>query len=469
MCKRKIIISYFIILALCVNIFLLSCGNNNHSSLPEILHPNIDVNNPNDVIEHHKSDENDLSARIQLNLATLIDQTELMSAVRQFNNTSTTYFIEVINYSDFLDDSNFDWSVPLNRMIVDIITGNVADIYNVAGLPFHQFATRGLFEDLYPFIDADDELNRSDLMSNVLRAAEIDGNLYNVFPYFTISTLLGNPTVLGRDSGWDMEEFKAVLMSNPLADMPIGDRFDKESLLRFFLRYNLDEYIDWVSGTTYFDRGDFEELLSFANTFPNEFPLGYQRQEEHELISTGRQLVTETDFSNFFVLRYYRALYGGELVFKGFPAENRDGHAIDFQTSIAITSISKNKSGAWEFVRMFLTEDFQTENNLLGRFPTNKTVFNSMLTEAVMSERFEYDIGTRESPFYIMIEAITQDEVSQIMQLIDSITRTVQRNDALMNIIMETTSDFFNNKITIQDAVRIIQSRASIYVAEHSR
>ena len=459
---KKIVIVIVCIVLITV---LTSCKVDDEADkIPEMKTPV----NTEDLINPAEPDA-DPPERIMLTLATLMGQIDLSSAVAHFNRTSSAYYIDVIDYSDFLIGD--DWNVPLDRMILDIINGDTADIYNIYGLPFQEFAVRGLFEDLYLFLDADDELNRNDIMTNILQVAEIDGKLFNVFPYFSISTIVGNPAVLGSYNGWNIDELKAVLSANPQADLSIGDRFDKELLLSFILMFNIDEYIDWVSGTTDFNSGDFAGLLEFINTFPDSYPEHRQRLDEYELISTGRQIMTETPISSVFEYRYLRALYGGDIVFKGFPAKNRDGHAIDFLTSVAITTTSSNKQGAWEFVRMVLTEEFQSQNNILGRFPTNRVHFEEMLNESIDLNKpeFDYELVTNDDTVILMIEPFTQDQENQFLSMFDIVTRTSQRQDALLNIIMESASDFFHGKITAQDAARVIQNRVSIYVSERAR
>jgi ABC-type glycerol-3-phosphate transport system substrate-binding protein len=43
-------------------------------------------------------------------------------------------------------------------MNLDIIAGNLPDLIELSDIPFANFANKGLFEDLNPFIDADQEI-----------------------------------------------------------------------------------------------------------------------------------------------------------------------------------------------------------------------------------------------------------------------------------------------------------------------
>ena len=68
----------------------------------------------------------------------------------------------------------------------------------------------------------------------------------------------------------------------------------------------------------------------------------------------------------------------------------------------------------------------------------------------------------------IEIKALTGEEVDQIMTLLDSISGIISYDEVLMNIITEGAADFFNGRGSAEDAARVIQSRASIYIAEQS-
>jgi len=127
----------------------------------------------------------------------------------------------------------------------------IPDILDVTGLLFSRYAAKGLFEDLYPFIDADPELQRDDLVENVIRLKETDGALYRAASYFGIGTLMGKSSVLGNSIGWTMDEFLAVVKNSPGADYPINPFIDKTHLFAELLSGNMDAYVDQKEGVCF--------------------------------------------------------------------------------------------------------------------------------------------------------------------------------------------------------------------------
>ena len=138
------------------------------------------------------------------------------------------------------------------------------------------------------------------------------------------------------------------------------------------------------------------------------------------------------------------------------------------EDSIAITVKCADISGAWEFVRTLLHESFQ-RNYITRHFPVNKVVFQENLA-AAMDSRYEWYFGYQsdfDGLLNIRIHAISQDEADTINMILEN-SSILFEGMALLNIISETSSDYFNDKINAQEAARIIQSRASIYISEQS-
>jgi len=335
------------------------------------------------------------------------------------------------------------------------------------------YATKGLLVDLYDLIDSDPGFDRSSFMEGALRAAETNGGLYYIFPLFNISTIIGNPSVLGSDPGWDMDEFKAVIEANPGADMPVGTNYTKESFMSTVIGSIMDEYVDRVAGTVSFDSESFVQLLEFADTLPSDF-LPYE-YEEHELIASGRQIMSEVwSYGGFDSVQKYRHMYGGDLVFKGLPVGDRSGNILNPYYKFAITAGCKDVEGAWQFLRMFLTKEWYLETFPLSvniDFPLNREVYDMMLAETMVENRNRsWAIGLHRTTTIDLLPT-TRADADMVLSMINSLTIVNDRSFGfgLHDIVMEGAKDYFNGRNTAAEAARIIQSRASIFIAEQRR
>ena len=69
----------------------------------------------------------------------------------------------------------------LNALITELASDQRADIYDAMYLPSEiKTKNSGYFEDLNQYIDADPNVDRDDYYDNILRAAEVDGKLYQI-------------------------------------------------------------------------------------------------------------------------------------------------------------------------------------------------------------------------------------------------------------------------------------------------
>ncbi|MCL2627993.1 MAG: extracellular solute-binding protein [Oscillospiraceae bacterium] len=396
---------------------------------------------------------------IELTLAVRFNNNELRRAVAQYNAQSSTHKINIVEYHRFEKNDAFFSRGSVDKLAMEIITGNAPDIIDVSFVPYSQWVSRGVFVDLYPLIDADPELRRSDFLESVLNAVEIKGGLYQIFPSFGISTMVSRPSIVGENMGWTVEEMISLIEANPGADWPMGAISSSSMELSAFTRQTMENYVDWVSGTAHFDRGDFVKILEYFGRYPLEWSLidfddPKWHKLSHELFDEGKKLMSSSYFYSFMDFELNRDICGGDFVFKGYPTVRGVGNHVTLEASFAITSGCKDVQAAWEFIRIFLTEKSQRERENAGVhfFPINKVVFNEEMARAVT----DADI------------AFTQQDADQVIAMLSTVTYSSVQSLLLEEIIYESAFEYFSGRITAQDAARIIQSRASIFMSEQA-
>jgi len=413
-----------------------------------------------ELVRLTKTPYSELPEKTMLTLGTIYAGDILFDAVTQFNRISDTHRIHVIDYSSF--NMSEESTAGLTRLTTEIIAGKGPDILDITDMPFRSYVTRGIFVELYPLLDADLVLSRDVILDNFLGKDEIDGGLYRVTPGFSLRTLIGSSSVLGNNPGWNVEEFLTVVDANLQASIYSGPYFSKLGFLQFQVTLNISEYVDHESGTVNFDRGEFIDLLELANTFPAEVS-----HISLPSILSGEQIMTGLTFSDFDSYMFYRTFFNGKTVIKGFPVENKNGHAIIPHCSIAISKKCQDMEGSWSFVRTLLLDSFQRDLST-QYFPVSKSVFEEKVTEAMdprSGAQLEYVHGY--GNVNMSIYPLSQDEADMIMAILDR-APIITEDEALWNIIQECASDFFNGLMTAQDAARVIQSRAATYISEQN-
>ena len=419
-----------------------------------------------------KRDSSAVEKKKIITLAAMWLDYNLRGEIINFNKTNGTYRIEVTDYSEF--NTQEDYSAGITKLSTEIISGEVPDILCTNQLPVDRYAAKGLLENLYPYIDADEQLGgRGGLMQPVLSAMEYNGNLYEISPSFYVFTVLGAPDVVGEKMGWTMDELNAVIAANPGAQA--FAEMTRESMLYYITIFGLEDYVNWETGECSFNSDSFIKMLEFIKTFPEE--IKYDKEEYvdiWQLIAEGKVLLYPMSISDFNQYQMYKAMFGGEVTFKGFPTSNGTGSVFSVDTSIAMSSKCSDKEGAWQFMRMLLTEEYQ-EKYYSWNFPTNKKCFDKKVTEAMTPETYTDENGKEvEVPKNswgwggtpVETFALSQEEADQIMELINSVKSTMSYDENLLEIVKEGAAAFFAGQKTAADAANVIQSRVSIYVNE---
>lgn len=404
----------------------------------------------------------ELPERTTITLASFWPEEIITNAVTHFNSINPYYCVEIVDYvgTNVTDE---DYWAGIERLSTEIVTGSAPDIIDFTRLSYRDFVAGGYLVDIYPYIDADPGFSRSSFVEAALRSAEADGGLYCAFAGFYVYTIIGNPDILGAAQGWDVFEFREVLRMHPDADMPLGAYITRLDFLKNSIMYSIGDYVDWSVGTVNFNNDGFIQLLEFVCELQIEFNWDAAFNNTivtmDEAIPAGRQIMYPSIIQEFGSISYLKSVFGGEIVYKGYPAAGRNGNAIYLQNPLAITEASLNKDGAWAFLSTILDKDWQINN--VYQFPTNTAAFDYSISVELEMERRNM---------------VTQADIDQVLALIESASHNrasgatyyAMPDEGLWDIIAECATDYFNGVSSAQDTARIIQSRASIYVSERS-
>ncbi len=446
-----------------------------------------------------KVPDEQLQEEIILELGCVYTDYYLTKAIIRFNKQNTGVRVSVREYSQYNNEEN-GWNGAATQFNNDIVTGNVPDIILLnSELPIESYFQKGLFADLNTFID-DPEIgvSRTDYLENILKACEVDGRLNSMILSFTLNTLAAKSQYVGTESGWTLEE-----MMNAIANMPEGMsafmEYSRQNILDNFFSYSMDTFVNWDTGETYFEDTGFIEFIKFLETCPEKgfwesmYPddgTEYEYNEELEKEYSQKyelrfykdySLFYMANISNFTRLMNLRGQFAtNDITYVGFPTndETSNGATILPQTELAISSQSLAQKEAWGFIKFVLNdEDY---NNNTWAFSTNlqrlEDKKSAAADEYYYYEQTEDDLAwykeyySEEYYEYMKTRNQPLDEstIEQTMEIIKGATK-VQRNDReLLEIINEELSVFFAGTRSAEETARIINSRARIYVSEHS-
>ncbi len=427
----------------------------------------------NELVFFTRKPSSEVPAKEEILYGTMWIGSDVKRNIINFNKTNQTYRIKVKEYG------NDDYQAGLTQLNADMTTGNCPDIIGLDGLDYNQYANKGIFEDLYPYMEKTG-MDRQDFLENVLEAYEVDGKLYGIVPCFQISTCMAKTSLVGERSGWTLTEMLDFVEGREAEN--IFDYGSRSSIFYYCIYNNIDEFINWETGECFFDGEGFIRTLEFAAQFPEEFDYNSVQEEgTSSKLRSEKILLMQGSISSVQELQMMRGLFGEEISFVGYPNSEKLGNLVQpTGGSMALSSKSKHKEGAWEFMQSFLSEEYQdsliSEHGGWG-FPVRKESLEKQFEQDMKEEYYEDEDGnkTRQSKttwgwddFEMEIYAATPEEIEAVRELIASANKTGGNVDEqLTNIITEEAEPFFKGQKTAADVAQIIQNRIQIYVNEN--
>ncbi len=407
---------------------------------------------------------------------TLIIDYNVRNRILAFNRTNQEYRIEVKEYyTDFGGEDAY--SNAIQRMNSDIVSGQCPDIIDLSQGVIQSYAAKGIVEDLYPFMDKDEEINREDYLENIRRAYEINGKLYALPTDFFISTVLGKVSDVGDRHNITLDEVMELSKKLP-EGAELYQYASKNSILQSIMRMNMDIFVNWETGECKFNSEDFIKALEFANSFPKEVNWEAERPSTPTRIREGKLIMMDASVSSMQEYQMYKGMYGEPVAFVGYPTSKESGSCIISNGSLlGMSSKSPYQDGVWQFIRTGITKEAQ-ENNSGHRygFPVMKSALEKQFAEDMEEEYYEGADGEKvKQPkttwgyddFQIEIYAATEEEVAAVRNLIESADNAYQYDMQMFSIIEEETGAFFEGQKSAKEVADIIQSRVQIYVNEN--
>ena len=402
---------------------------------------------------------------------------DLRQRAIEYNRDSDVYRIVIRDYQSY--NSYDDYNASITKLNNDIITGDMPDILVTSGLPVENYIAKGLIADVSKLIKQDEELSQVEFIQNVFDAYSVKGKLYYVVPNFSVSTVVVKSSLVGDRTGWTMEDMQNVLAELGDETQPFTE-VTRDGFMSMAMSYCGNEFVDVSTGKCSFNSDNFIAMMEFAKTLPEEmnwdeiYGDGSYWENYDSQWRENRTLMNQLYIGNFTNLNYQLNGYMGEPVsFVGFPMEDGKGSYISAMDSFALSARSANLDGAWDFVRYYLTDEYQEE--LSYGLPVNKRVFMEKSLEAMKKRTYtdengnevEYDETFWMNGEEIPLPPLSQEQVNQVVEFVMSVDKAYYYNENVLNIINEEMGAFYTGQKSAQDVANVIQSRVQLYVDEN--
>lgn len=401
---------------------------------------------------------------------------DIKAQVINFNKTNSKYRITVKSYTE-----NGDWEQAQTRMNNDIISGQMPDIMLIeSNQDISSWVNKGLLADVKALIAADPELSKVEFLENVWEAFSINGNLYTVVPDFCVQTYVAKSSLVGDKDGWTMSEFQQFMKTMDGEVRPFGNDMLRDSFMYYMMLYCGSDFVDINTGKCDFQSDEFMAMLEYAKSLPAEYSEDYWEDYDWMLYESqyrdNRAILMNLYISNVSNLVYsIHGNLGEEAAFIGFPGISGNSSVIQPGSYMyAISAKSESMEGAWEFLRYFLTDEYQNREDM-WTLPVSKSAFVKQAEKSMERPYWLDENGEKQyydNTYYIngeeiVLEQFSQAEVDAICEFVYSVNKRSYYNQDIINIVNEEAASFFEGQKNVRDVVAIIQSRVQLYVDEN--
>lgn len=449
-CRYRIKLFTILLLVLA---FVTSCGT-------QSIQENDDVENG-----QNNQDKNNI---ITLTLATFQEDVSLKKQVDIFNQNNSEYQIEIQRYERSLSPEE-DGIAKLQR---EIMSGGGPDLIDYGSDYCNSDIVGGYTENLLSYLS--EEFNQDIYFENIVNSFIYKDSLYALPVSFTLDTFVGDKEMLGGRESWNVEEMLECYTGKKDKMILYPGEFKKDVFANI-LTGSMEYYIDWETGTCNFNGTQFKQVMEFANLFPNSLIIEEEFSVK-QFFYEGKALLLPLRLSNIYDISSAEHIFdSNNISYIGFPVEGRSGTVIkESGPMLAISIGSKHKEIAWEFIRQFLSDEYQY--GLESGFPIKRSVFEDKLVQnqTPTYEMKENGSQTMVSKYQIRFEGeepielyyVTEEQCETLMQLIESATICAVNDYQLYCALLEEADSYFSGSKELNDVLEVMQSRAYLYINE---
>ena len=362
-----------------------------------------------------------------LHIASAYGSLELDELVKQFNRAHRAC-VAVI---DYYPENAYD------RLCTEMMAGDGPDVLDLANLSIPQNSS--YLVDLYPYIDADSDLERDMFVPTVISALVLNGQLRSLPAAFIVGTVTARVADVGERTDWTIEELQDIMAQRTDDIHLMPNWMDRHNYLAWIGMLSPGEFIDWENGIAYYDSESFLRQLQFCETLDS-----YEEYGDGE-IPEWSCLIEPEYIQNLVRINGIRNNYKEDFTYIGFPGEGmyRSLFGVD-QLHFAISVNSDKKDLAWEFIRLALTKKNQEMICDSWQLPIRQDVLDDRLETVVENA----------------------SDRQRFRQLIQKPLRFAGRNIDIAQIVIDEGDAYFDGQRTVEEAAARIQNRVTLYLSE---
>ncbi len=387
---------------------------------------------------------------------------DLKKDIYEFNSENNGFKITVYDYSDLAEkgDSVEGWfllkDAVLNGYRPDILLNNSG--YDSSFI--EKLGKDGVLADLSGVIKGDANLQAVTITEQAHKLFYSGDHYYAVVPSYEYHTIVGSAKDFSGDVNWAYDGFLSyaspIVSSSSLFDCDTYEKF-----MNRFLTYSGYDFVDYDKHEASFESDTFVKYLEFMNNLPADMMEASDRQYSD---GVGKYYLSDISCTNLGDMNMYSTIFScGEYKDLGFPGEKNGSGVINASCSYMIVGGRAYTNECWGFIKRYLSTDYQ--DNLINSIPVTVSGFirwKANLNPYSMGNFIPtYFYDGEEKP----VETLTDDSAKYILDHIKDCDRMAFSDYKIESIVMDYATEYFEGKITAQEAATSIDRDVEAYLA----
>lgn len=360
----------------------------------------------------------------------------------------------------------------------DMVAGRDMDIIAVRYADLDKYASKGILEDLTPFLNNSARLRREDVLDPVADTYTHDGKLVALPTWFRLEMISGRQSMVGERDSWSLPDMIAFF--DRYQDDRALQSISPEDMLEACLKFYLPCFIEEETNTCAFEQEEFYRILEFAGRFTGKSsPYEWNIYRED-----GRILKLNWCVQPYYISEMPQWFEGEAVSYVGYPTpDGQPGILLETSTgnAYAILSDSAHREQAWDYLEYLILEEAERgdyfsiledklEQNLAAaaQEPYERDENGKIVTdqEGNPVRRIVYINSFWGSDLEIEMYVPLPEEVEQLQELISRAGHVPGYQEPVMSIIREEAAGYFAGDKDARETARIIQSRVQVFLNE---
>lgn len=431
---------------------------------------------------------NDVQApkKNKITIYSLYKNSNLEQAAKRYQDEHPNIEVEYETPMDSELPENITKDDLIKTLNTEIMAGKGPDIIDFSELPLESYMSKGLLEDISSVID---DSNKEDLFMNIID--DSTKNLYIIPTSFNLPIIL-NSTSKDIQSLSDLSNNIKSIKEESFQDIIAPIKADE--VIYYFARSSLGSLLNDAKSL---NKKALKEFLTNIKTIydesknvHSEFSIENHKKYEKMFKDSGKEgylgewlyysSVYLTGCEEAFLenspainISYmgdaddFRVMYSNKNDYTKFSAWKGMGdNKAEGRSLIGLSSKSKNKEIAKDFIKELLTEEYQ-EKDLTG-IPINKNVLKNKLNE--LKEELDENF---ENTFTDAVGNVTKlkgiplkdEEINEVMSLVEKYNGWSIPNEIINKVIDEMVA-YVEGKASMDETITNIEKKLKIYLSE---